>query len=218
MKTVLLALLTLLLLTQCTHTPPKKVSQSDREVLLPEPDKAEREAYEHQQKLLQSKCVFMNPDTSVVGVKIRDVESTLRVLGKLTELQGDSTHVFYSRDMKQQLGLTVHPGDYYSQVSIFQISYANKATSKGRQLPFKEFVTEKGIKLGISKSQLIQQLGACYMAKDSTKQGITLHYRLEHPNDSKTKLLSNNNMPIYYAVYQLTHDQLVRIEFGFEYP
>jgi hypothetical protein len=186
--------------------------------LVPEPDKELRKEYEKQQELNQSKCAFIDPDTSVVGIKIRNVESTLNILGKQTKLEGDSTHVFYSSDKKQKLGLTVHPGDYYSQVSIFNISYSDNSKQNVRQIKSKEFATEKGIKLGISKREIIEKLGTCYVAKDSTKNGIVLSYGLELPNDSKTKLLTSNNMPIYYATYRLKKDKLENIEFGFEYP
>ena len=66
--------------------------------------------------------------------------------------------------------------------------------------------------------EIIEKLGTCYVAKDSTGNGIVLNYRIELPNDSKSKLLKSNNMPIYYATYKLTNDKLENIEFGFEYP
>ena len=121
-------------------------------------------------------------------------------------------------DKKQKLGLTVHPGDYYSQVSIFTISYAGKSKLNLQQINSKEFETEKGIKLGISKKQIIDKLGNCYVVKDSSKNSIELNYRLELPDDSKTRILKSHNMPIYYASYKLTNDKLENIEFGFEYP
>ena len=186
--------------------------------LVPEPDKEVREEYEKQQELKKSKCAFVDPDTSVVGIEIRNAESTLNILGKQTRLEGDSTHVFYSSDKKQKLGLTVHPGDFYSQVSIFKISYSDNSKQNFRQINSKEFKTEKEIKLGISKKEIIEKLGPCYIAKDSTKNSIELNYRIELPNDSKAKLLTSNNMPIYYATYKLKNDKLKYIEFGFEYP
>lgn len=153
-----------------------------------------------------------------MGIRIQNVESALNILGKQTKLEGDSTHIFYSSDKKQKLGLTVHPGDYYSQVSIFSIAYSDNSKQNFRQINSKEFETEKGIKLGINKREIIGKLGTCYVVKDSTKNSITLNYRLELPNDSKTKLLKNNNTPIYYASYRLANDKLENIEFGFEYP
>lgn len=194
------------------------MGKNDRLELVPEPDKELREEYEKRQELKNSKCAFVDPDTSVVGINIRNAESTLNILGKQTKLEGDATHIFYSSDKKQKLRLTVHPGDYYSEVSIFNISYSDYSKQNVRQIKTKEFETEKGIKLGISKKEIIKKLGTCYVAKDSTKNGIVLNYRIELPNDSKTKLLKSNNMPIYYATYRLTNDKLENIEFGFEYP
>lgn len=218
MKIIFLAILTILLLTNCNNSQTKSVEKNDRIELVPEPDKELREEYEKQQELNKSKCAFVEPDTSVVGIKIGNVESTLKILGKQTKLEGDSTHIFYSNDKKQKLGLTVHPGSYYSQVSIFNISYADKSQKNFRKINSKVFETEKGIKLGISKREIIEKLGTCYETKDSTKNSIELNYRIELPKDSKTKLLTSNNMPIYYAKYKLTNDKLENIEFGFEYP
>lgn len=218
MKGLFLAILTISFLTKCNNSENKTVDKTDRMELVPEPDKALREEYEKQNELSMMTCVFSDPDTSVAGIKIRNVESTLNILGKQTKLEGDSTHTFYSTNKKQKLGLTVHPGDYYSQVSIFNISYSNNSNQNFRQINTKEFETEKGIKLGISKREIIEKLGTCYVVKDSTNNGIALNYRLELPNDSKTKLLKSNNMPFYYATYRLTNDKLENIEFGFEYP
>lgn len=203
-------------MTNC-NSKNKTVDKTDRIELVPQADKEIREEYE-KQKENQLSCVFYEPDTSVVEIKIRNAESTLNTLGKKTKLEGDSTHFFYSNDKKQKLGLTVHPGDSYNEVSIFNISYADKSKLNLREINSKEFETEKGIKLGISKRQIIEKLGTCYVVKDSSQNSIELNYRLELPNDSKTKILKTNNMPIYYASYKLTNDKLENIEFGFEYP
>ena len=142
MRRIFLAILTISLLTSCNNSQSRPVERTDRFELIPEPDKALREEYEKEQELNLKTCVFTNPDTSVVAIKIRNAESTLNILGKQTKLEGDSTHVYYSSDKKQTLGLTVHSGDYYSQVSIFKISYADNSKQNLRQINFKEFETE----------------------------------------------------------------------------
>jgi hypothetical protein len=218
MNRIILAILTISFLTNCNNSENKKAIKNDRMELVPEPDKELREEYELQSKLSKQACEFSNPDTSVFGIKIRNIESTKNILGKQTKLKSDSTHVFYSSDKKQILELKVHPGDSHNQVSIFKIFYTDNTKQNLRQLNSKIFETEKGIKLGITKTEIIEKLGKCYKIKDSTKNDISLNYRLELPNDSKTKLLKNNNMPIYYAIYRLTNNKLKNIEFGFEYP
>lgn len=218
MRELFLAILTISLLTNFNNSQNKSIDKTDRMELVQEPANASREEYYKQKDLSQTTCVFSDPDTSVAGIKISNIESTLTILGQQTKLEGDSTHVFYSSDKKQKLGLTVHPGDYYNQVSIFNISYADDSKQNFRQINTKEFETEKGIKLGISKREIIEKLGTCFEVKDSTDKRIVLNYRLELPKDSKTKLLRSNNMPIYYATYRLINDKLENIEFGFEYP
>lgn len=218
MRKLFILLFAISVLTNCKNSEENDVHKTSPIDIESKTESSLKEENTTQNDLKQLTCNFSEPDTSVVGIKIRNVESTLTILGKNTSLQGDSTHVFYSRDKKQKLGLTVHPGDYRSQVSIFNISYSDNTTEKHKQINFREFTTEKGIKLGINKSEIIKKLGNCYVAKDSTKNSIELNYRIEQPNDSKTKLLESNNMPIYYATYRLKNDRLENIEFGFEYP
>jgi hypothetical protein len=193
-------------------------SENSRMELVPEPDKELRLEYERKQKLLENNCKFLEPDTSICGIKIHDVESTLRVLGQKTELEGDSTHVFFSKDKNQELRLNVFPGGARSQVSIFNVCYSKNKKQNLRMINQNVFETEKEVKLGISKNQLIEKLGKCYTVKDSTKQTIELDYRIENPNDSRTKLLENYNMPVYYAWYKFKNEKLDSFEFGFEYP
>ena len=114
--------------------------------------------------------------------------------------------------------MTVHPGDYLNQVSIFRVKYSDKADHGYKELRNDYFASEKGIRLGLTKKQIIEKIGSCYLAKDSDKDYIELYYRLELPQDSKTKLLQRQNMPVYYASYKLWNDKLEDFEFVFEYP
>ena len=189
----------------------------DKRISPPEPDKDLREKYEAEKKTIATACVFDNPDTSISTIKLRDAESARKVL-KVTRLQGDTTNYFYNRDNNEELGVTVHPGDYNSQVSIFQVKYADKSKTKRTLLPLDRFETEKGIVLGLTRQDVVERLGHCYNSIDSTTNSITINYRLESRQDSKTKLLQRQNMPIYYATYKFGNNKLVMFEFGFEYP
>jgi len=70
----------------------------------------------------------------------------------------------------------------------------------------------------MTKKLIIESFGSCYVPLDSAQDKIELYYRLETPNDSRTRILESNNMPVYYASYKLWKDKLVKFEFGFEYP
>ena len=203
-------------LTSCSNSDNRAVTIDER-ISTPEPDKDLIEKHEAQQKIVPSACVLDNPDTSLSNIKLRDAESATTVL-KVKQLNGDTTYNFNTTDKTEILIVTVHPGDYYSQVSIFHVKYGNNKKLKTATLPIDHFKTEKNIKLGLTKKEVVAILGNCYSTSDSTNKNVTINYRLESPNDSRTKLLERQNMPIYYGTYVFKNDKLIEFEFGFEYP
>jgi hypothetical protein len=209
---------TILLLTGCNYLQDKSSSKKDRLELLPEPDKDLREQYEAQQKLETNSCIFLYPDTSLSKIKLRDSKSAESVIDDKDKIDNKDQYHYYSAMYRETLTLTQHPGDGKYQISIFKVEYSDKADYGFRKLNIDTFKTEKGIKLGLNKKQIIEKLGNCYIAQDSSNGYIELYYKLETPSDSKTKILENNNMPIYYASYKLWKDKLEKFEFGFEYP
>lgn len=90
--------------------------------------------------------------------------------------------------------------------------------TKATTLAIDHFASEKNIQLGLTKRDVVSKLGNCYTTTDSTENILGITYRIEDPQDSRTKLLERQNMPIYYAIYKFRKDKLVRYEFGFEYP
>ena len=217
MRKLFLVILITSLLAHCTNSPDKTISISDR-LELPEPDKDQRLRYEALQKLRQSGCRFSNPDTSLSGIKLRDIKSTASILDESDKTDSLGQYRFYSKMYRETLILTQHPGDGKHQISIFRVEFSDKADYGYRQIPVDTFKTEKGIKLGMSKKDIVNRLGGCYAALDSTNGYIELYYRIETPNDSRTRILSSHNMPVYYSSYKLWKDRLEKFEFGFEYP
>jgi hypothetical protein len=218
MKFFLNVIIAILILTSCDPSSNKTTAHQQRVELTPEPDKAERLEYEAFVKLKNSGCLFSDPDTSLSGITIRNSESATALIGTVNQIDSLEQYHFYSKLDREALTLKQHPGDGKNQISIFKVEYSNKANHGYIQLPIDTFKTEKGIKLGISKKQIIEKLGTCYVGRDSTKNYIELFYRIELPKDSNTNLLKENNMPIYYASYKLRNDRLEKFEFGFEYP
>src|SRR6185436_13074769 len=68
-------------------------------------------------------CVFTNPDSSLAGIKMEDARSTALVLGKRIKLEGDSSNPCYSKNKSQIMMLTVWPGAFYNEVSVFGVRY-----------------------------------------------------------------------------------------------
>ena len=218
MKKILFPIISILLLASCNNSAKKNVSENIRMELIPEPDEDERLKYEEIQKLKNSNCILENPDISVCGIQLRNSESAISIIGNNDKIDEFNNYHYYSNLESETLTLTQHPGDGKLQVSIFKVEKSSKESLGYRQLKFDSFKTEKGIKLGMNKKQIVQKLGNCYAPIDSTDQYIELYYRIEIPKDTKTKLLEKNNMPIYYASYKLWNDKLGKYEFGFEYP
>lgn len=218
MKNILIAILTLTFLTNCNNSQTKTVDKNDRLELVPEPDKAERLKYETIEKLKKSNCNLTEPDTSLSGIILRNSESATKVIGNENKMNNSEQYKFYSKLERETLTLTQHPGDGKNQISIFKVEFSDKASYDYKLLNIDTFKTEKGIKLGLTKKQIIDKLGNCYVPIDSTKGYIELYYVIEQPKDSKSKILKNNNMPIYFASYKLWNERLEQFEFGFEYP
>jgi hypothetical protein len=200
-------------LTNCTNssdTAPAK----DKKELVTEPAK---EVNGKPQAEI-SACVFSNPDTSLSAIRLREAESAAKVISNKDKINMNDQYRYYSATYRETLTMNQHPGDGKYNISIFRVDYSKKEDYGYRKLAIDTFKTEKGIKLGISKKEIIEKLGSCYTVKDSVKGYMELYYRLEAPQDSQTKILENNNMPIYYASYKLWNDKLGSFEFGFEYP
>ena len=214
MKTVL----AILALTACNNSRDKTSSTKDTLELLPESNNDLKEKSEAKQKLKPTDCIFLNPDTSLANIKLNNSESAETIIDDKDKIDNNDQYHYYSTMYRETLTMTVHPGDGKYQISIFKVEYSDKSDYGYRKLNVDTFKTEKGIKLGLNKKQIIERLGNCYVAKDSTKGFIELYYRLQTPNDSKTKILESHNMPIYYASYKLWKDRLEKFEFGFEYP
>ena len=218
MRNILTLLLLTILLTNCNNSQTKTVDKNDRFELIPEPDRHDRLLGEAIQKLKTINCDFLLPDTSLGGIDLRNSKSADKVIGTDNKIDEREQYHFYSLMDTETLTLTQHPGDGKNQISVFNVSYSDKADHGYKKLNIETFQTEKGIKLGLTKEQVIKKLGNCYAVVDSTKDCVEIYYRIENPKDSKTKILERNNMPVYYATYTFCKNKLRYYEFGFEYP
>jgi hypothetical protein len=208
----------LLLLIGCESAEHKKMKEKARHEMI----EGINDIASHKNKSIDSEIFtnskFNNPDTSLSNINLRDSRSSIAIIGEKDKIDDNEEYHYYSTMYRETLTLTQHPGDGRYSISIFKVENSDKADHGYRKLEIDTFKTEKGIKLGITKKEVIEKLGVSYFSKDSSKNSIELYYRLETPHDSKTKILESNNMPIYYASYRFWKDKLSSFEFGFEYP
>ena len=173
------------------------------------------------------KSVSKVADISVAGIKLVDAKSSRVVLGReissstdpaLIEDDTEMPHAFaINKAGTEVLTLYFHYGGEVMAFSEFKVSL--KSESKLTSKPIKlagtaNFVTGKGIKLGLSKAQLIKILGPPQESK-SAGGAVILDYRIE---DKEAGELLGYPAYLYYGKYTFKAGKLTEFRFGFEYP
>ena len=155
------------------------------------------------------------PDISVNDIKLSD--TTAVVLGyndlKYNVIEGEEElpYVIFTNENKTEiLKLYLFYGAKRNEFYQAEISPYDKKTISN-PTKYKNFSTESGIKLGISKKNLIKIKG-----NNFTETNHVLRYEIS--DYEKSHFLEKYNMPIYFAEYTFDQDKLCKIHFGFEYP
>jgi len=166
------------------------------------------------------------PDTTVNNIRLENGRSfidkfkrdTLKIWGRFKET-GDEDFPFVdfqNQNGTQILKLIFHPGNWTNRFSEFKIQYAGAYTEKDKAIRIddKEFVTEKGIKLGTSKTDLIKRIG-----KPTTIQNLNGSEKIEYrTNDEKSNFLRQYGKIEYFAIYTIVDGKVNEFHFGFIYP
>ena len=139
-------------------------------------------------------------------------------VGKQTELVGDSTNKFYSASGNQYVNLLVWPGGSKNKVDYIEVGYEESSPVTQNKTNISEFMSEKGIKLGLTHNEVVNILGECYTTVTDSNDVKVIEYKLEPPKDTKSRLMYRVNMPVYVAKYCFSKEKLLLFEFGFEYP
>ena len=162
-------------------------------------------------------CDLPNADTIVAGIKLGDGDTTKKVLGEdyrtvVSDPQSDFAWlIFASRDNKQLFAMRHHAGDTVHSYMEFEVKFG-RHDKKPMKLPTYEFITGKGIKLGMKRKALIAKLGPCFHSHQTDDSEI-IRYELKDENAS-SGVLKAANMPQYYAEYEFRSGKLVRFKFG----
>ena len=155
------------------------------------------------------------PDISVNDIKLSD--TTAVVLGysdlKYNVIEGkeELPYVIFTNENKTEiLKLYLFYGAKRNEFYQAEISPYDKKTISN-PTKYKNFSTESGIKLSISKKDLIKIKGNNFVETNHI-------LRYEISDYEKSHFLGKYNMPIYFAEYTFDQDKLSKIYFGFEYP
>lgn len=166
-------------------------------------------------------AIPLQADISVSGISLVNPESTQRILADYPNPKesGDDFPVLHvcNIDKTEVLTLVFHPGDVRGSFSEFRIKNISKLPIDCIKPynPISNFVTEKGIHLGIPQEKLINILGPNF-TKNKKGNIITIRYKID--DFSRSSFLKKYNLPMYYGDYHFIDGKLVKFEFGFEYP
>lgn len=126
-------------------------------------------------------------------------------------------YCFTNPDSCELLKLIQHPGTGFGKIQEIGVEkYASASNSQPpvARLKINHFQTESGIRLGISKADLIKRKGIPDADEYDQKMNVCSYFL----NDADEKFLKRYNMPSYYARYCFRNDILIKFAFGFEYP
>ena len=154
------------------------------------------------------------PDISVNDIKLSDTAAV--VLGysdlkyNIIEDKEVLPYAIFTNENKTEiLKLYLFYGTKRNEFYQVEISPYDKKTVPN-PTKYKNFSTESGIKLGISKKDLIKIKGNNFVETNNI-----LWYEIS--DYEKSHFLEKYNLPIYFAEYTFDQDKLRKIYFGFEY-
>ena len=155
------------------------------------------------------------PDISVNDIKLSDTAAV--VLGYsdlkynvIEDKEALPYAIFTNENKTEILKLYLFYGTKRNEFYQAEISaYDKKAVPNPTK--YANFFTESGIKLGISKKDLIKIKGNNFVETNHV-------LRYEISDYEKSHFLEKYNLPIYFAEYTFDQDKLCKIYFGFEYP
>jgi hypothetical protein len=138
-------------------------------------------------------------------MRLRDVQSVEKVIGtndNMIDSQDEQTEVI-TINGDQLLTMTFHPGDVVNQFSQFKVEYNSKRKRSNYKIRDEEFLSGKGIKLGINEQKLVAALGQP-REKKTDNDFVVYHYKQEDG--------------LYFGNYWFKNGRLARFWFGEEYP
>jgi hypothetical protein len=162
-------------------------------------------------------CDLPNADTVVLGIKLGDSASAIKILGEDYKTIVDNPlsdlawTIFASRDNKQLLLLRHHPGDVENSFREFEVKFG-RHDRKPKNLKVYDFITGKGIKLGMKRKVVIAKFGPCFKSAETDDTEI-VRYEIKDEK-AASGILKAANMPQYYAEYEFRNGVLVRFKFG----
>jgi hypothetical protein len=172
-------------------------------------------------------CKQVKAESDILGIRIADEASSARVLGAWENLPSEQDKTvdgadadfpfvrIRSADGKQDAKLFEHYGAVVGAYAEIEVGPADSTKRAAKQMPAAELSTERGVKLGVRRADLVRLLGTCFRRERGKAGEAIIVYAI---NDPDHVLLRRAGMPSYFARYAFKDDRLAWFRFGFEYP
>jgi len=153
-------------------------------------------------------------DEAIENINMGDAENSKEILAKHRDNCWGleplfKATCFVNSDKTEKVTFITHPGSESYAVDIFRLEKYSDDDLPVYPFKLKKFTTGKGIILGMDKKQLISILGKPIKLEADV-------YKYRSVNDLYVQ--KKYKMPVYYGKYYFEKENLVKLEFGLEYP
>jgi hypothetical protein len=160
---------------------------------------------------------------AIFGIYLQNDSSTEKILGKEIWNKHFEADSMFPRieclgaDSRQMLRLFFHYGGFKNSVAEFELLFTPSKYQKNKNVvsvKSLEFVSKNGVRLGITKAQLIRLIGTNYK-QNTMGEYEELIYYTENTNSGILKKLGG---VAYFIKCKFKKGRLCQYNFGFEYP
>jgi hypothetical protein len=160
---------------------------------------------------------------AIFGIYLQNDSSTTNALGKdIWKKHFEADSMFpriecFSADNRQILRLFFHYGGFRNSVAEFELLFTPSHYRKNKKVvsvKSAEFVSKNGVRLGMTRAQLIRIIGTNY------KQNTTGEYEelIYYTDDTNNGILKKLGGVAYFIKCNFRKGKLCQYNFGFEYP
>jgi hypothetical protein len=157
-------------------------------------------------------------ESALIGVRLNDPGSAERVLGrgmKAANVPEEDMDRYLSADGRQEIRFIYHGGSGLGEYQAIEVLPATEKASRAPRLATSRITTERGVRLGMTRDELVRLLGPCHRAERQYDGATRIAYRIDDPGHA---LVRRVGLPVYYAHYDFKNGRLVQFQFGFEAP
>lgn len=167
-----------------------------------------------------AECQLEQPDLGVAGMRLLDPNSARSVVGaqaRLYDGEEDLPHArFVNNDGAQELSLFAQFDADIDQYSEAEVKEATSSALVLDGVAVAEFVTERGVRLGMTTDEVVSLIGACVKAREAS--GVFEIVQYEILSREMSPKMRAFGFQVYFAEYEFQNGQLIRFRFGFENP